>query len=257
MGFALLKGWLKELVDLRVHVVEPDQSLRERALLAGATASSSADEIPSDFKPEAIVMAVKPRYVVTELTRYQTFLSEGALLLSVAAGVTLAAMERAVGPGSRIVRCMPNMPAAIGAGALVCCQNASSGDRVTVVARQLLSASGEVHFVADESLMDAVTAVSGSGPAYVFNFIESLIEAGSAAGLPEDLSRQLAIQTVYGAGLLAKNSEQSPSSLRQQVTSPNGTTAAALAVLMAPGGLARLMTDAVRAAKTRSIELGA
>jgi pyrroline-5-carboxylate reductase len=257
MGYALLKGWLTTNKHWNVHVVEPEPALRERAINAGATASETFADVPKDFGPQAIVIAVKPQYVVPTLSEYRDFILNGAVVLSVAAGVTIASMEAATSSQARIVRCMPNTPAAIGAGALVCCLNGNSSIPEETLANELLRASGEVHFVADEGLMDAVTAVSGSGPAYVFNFIEGLIEAGVVAGLSEELARDLAVQTVYGASMLAKESGQSPTLLRQQVTSPNGTTAAALDVLMSADGLAPVLQQAVLAAKKRSIELGA
>lgn len=256
MGFALLKGWLADGQRFRVHVVEPDRALRERAANAGALTYASADDTPPDLAVQTIVLAVKPQYVAKSLGDYKAIVTRGAFVLSVAAGVTIASMETALGERAPIVRCMPNTPAAIGAGALVCCPNSVCGAMQEAVARQLLTTSGEVHFVSDESLMDAVTAVSGSGPAYVFHFIECLVSAGIEAGLPEELATELAVQTTYGASFLAKQSEQSASELRKQVTSPHGTTAAALEVLMAPGGLAKLMREAVGAARSRSIELG-
>lgn len=255
MGFALLKGWLAEGNLLRVHVVEPDASLRERAAAHGATASAAATDIPPGFDPLVVVVAVKPQYVGELLAGYKHLARKGAFFLSVAAGVTIASMQVALGGGIPIVRCMPNTPASISAGALVCCLSQQAGPREEAIARQLLSSSGAVYFVTDESLMDAITALSGSGPAYLFYFIECLTEAGIAAGLPHELAGQLALQTTYGASLLAKKSDQSPAVLRQAVTSPNGTTAAALSYLMSPEGLRRVVTDAVMAAKARSVEL--
>jgi pyrroline-5-carboxylate reductase len=154
------------------------------------------------------------------------------------------------------MRCMPNTPAAIGKGMMVLFSNhLVSGETKQFVA-DLLSASGKVATIDDEGLMDAVTAVSGSGPAYIFHFIEALTVAAEKAGLPADTAKLLAMQTVYGAASLAAESQESPGTLRQQVTSPNGTTAAALAVLMGEARLTRLVTEAVEAARLRSVELG-
>lgn len=256
MGYALLKGWLSERQDLKVHVVEPDTNLRERARAAGALVYPDAAGVDSDAAIQVIVVAVKPQYVCQVLTQYRQFVDLGAFVLSVAAGVTIANMALALGPRAAIVRCMPNTPAAIGAGALVCCTNDVAGPAEAQIANQLLAPSGEVYFVAEEELMDAATAVSGSGPAYIFYFIECLAEAGVKAGLPEGLAKSLALQTAYGASVLAKNSSTPAATLREQVTSPNGTTAAALSVLMAPDGLGQVVERAVNAAKSRSIELG-
>jgi pyrroline-5-carboxylate reductase len=256
MGFALLKGWLAEQQNLKVHVVEPDANLRERARSAGALAYADAASVDAGAAIRVIVIAVKPQYVCEILPQYHHFVDRGAFVLSVAAGVTIASMVRAAGPRAAIVRCMPNTPAAVGAGAFVCCSNQVAGEAEERVANKLLSPGGEVHFVAEEALMDAVTAVSGSGPAYIFHFIECLADAGTKAGLPDELAKSLALQTAYGASLLAKNSSTPAATLREQVTSPNGTTAAALSVLMAPDGLGYVVSRAVDAAKARSIELG-
>ena len=256
MGYALLKGWLAEHKGLKVHVIEPDVQLRERAHAEGAAVYKEAAGIASDAAPQVIVIAVKPQYVCQLLPQYQQFVDRGAFVLSVAAGVTMASMQAVLGDRVSIVRCMPNTPAAIGAGALVCCANGATDKNEEKIAYQLLATSGEVYFTPDETQMDAVTAVSGSGPAYIFHFIECLADAGVKAGLPDALAKALALQTVYGASLLAKNSDIPPGLLRQQVTSPNGTTAAALEVLMAPGGMGAVLDEAVAAAKTRSIELG-
>jgi pyrroline-5-carboxylate reductase len=180
----------------------------------------------------------------------------GAAVISIAAGVPIARYEDILGASAAIIRCMPNTPAAIGAGMMVTVANANAGAELRAYVADLLSASGAVAEIPDEALMDAVTAVSGSGPAYVFNFIEALTAAAEKAGLPSDMAALLARQTVCGAAKLAFESGTEPAELRRQVTSPNGTTAAALAVLMADNGLGPLLARAVEAAKTRSIELG-
>jgi len=256
MGFALFKGWTASVDAQRIHVVEPHAPFRERVEAIGATTSSTLAGLPDGFQPDAIIIAVKPQHMLELLPQYRKLADQGAFILSVAAGVTIAAMEKAIGGRAAIARCMPNTPAAIGAGVLVYCMNASCGTREAGLAQLLLSPCGDVHAVSDERLMDAVTAVSGSGPAYLFHFIECLADAAIAAGLPEPLARAISVETVYGASLLARNDLQSPGELRAQVTSPNGTTAAALAVLMAPQGLRPLVGQAVLAAKARSIELG-
>jgi pyrroline-5-carboxylate reductase len=151
---------------------------------------------------------------------------------------------------------MPNTPAAIGKGMMVVVANANATAEAKAFVADLLSASGEVATIDDESLMDAVTAVSGSGPAYVFHFVEALTAAAAKAGLPNETAKLLAMQTVYGAACLAAESKEEPGVLRQQVTSPKGTTAAALEVLMSEDGLTKLLIKAVEAARLRSIELG-
>src|SRR5690606_11434236 len=181
---------------------------------------------------------------------------DGATFVSVAAGTPIAAFERLLGAGAAVIRCMPNTPAAIGQGMMVTVANAHVAQPAAAFVRDLLSASGRAAERADEGLMDAVTAGSGSGPAYVFHFIECLTAAGEAAGLPADTARLLAMQTVYGAAALAAESGEEPGELRRQVTSPNGTTAAALSVLMGDDRLKTLVAEAVEAARRRSAELG-
>ena len=168
----------------------------------------------------------------------------------------MKAYEAALGNKTAIVRCMPNTPAAIGKGMLVYFNNANIDAALEDVVRRLLACSGLVAKIEREDLMDAVTAVSGSGPAYVFHFIECLTQAGVEAGLPPEVAGQLAMQTIMGAGALAAESPESPGKLRENVTSPNGTTQAALNVLMGGGALQKLISQAVDAARLRSIELG-
>lgn len=256
MGFAMLRGWLRDDPTLAVHVVEPADELRERAAGAGAHAVARLADLPSDLSPAIVFVAVKPNLVEPVLADCAGFVGRGATCVSVAAGVTVAAMTRRLPAGSAIVRCMPNTPAAIGDGMMVL----YAGDGVTESARglvsSLLATSGVVAWIDDEAQMDAVTAISGSGPAYVFHFIEALTEAGIALGLPPHISSLLARQTVRGAGRLAMEAEVDPATLRKQVTSPGGTTAAGLSVFMSDDRTKRLVAEAARAARDRSIELG-
>lgn len=256
MGSALARGWLSDPGRIGLQVVEPGETLRHRVAALGATAFADTASVPDAPVPHAVILAVKPQQMDLVLPTVRRFAERGALVLSVAAGVGLARMEALLGGRASLIRCMPNTPAAVGAGMMVCVAN----DHVTadqrVLAQRLLAATGRVRFVEDEGLMDAVTAVSGSGPAYVFHVIDCLERAGIAEGLPEDLARELAVQTVYGAGRLAREGETDPATLRQQVTSPNGTTAAALAELMGPDGVDPVIARAVRAAGRRSRELG-
>jgi pyrroline-5-carboxylate reductase len=240
MGVAMLRGLLANKSVTDVHVVEPNAALLDRAIGLGARGSLSIEAMPGDFAPALILMAVKPALMMQVLEKLRVFNVPGTTFLSVAAGV---------------VRCMPNTPAAIGEGALVCCANHNTTQKTIEAVRSYLSDAGKVFFLEKEELIDSVTAISGSGPAYLFYFIECLTEAGKALGLPEGLAGELALQTVVGASLLARTSGQTPKDLREAVTSPYGTTAAALSVLMAPTGLDAMVRQAATAAKARSIEL--
>ena len=256
MGFAMLSGWLRKDPALTAHVVEPFEPFQTRARQAGAHPVPTLADLPEGLVADLVVLAVKPQMVAVVLADCTGLAERGATFVSVAAGITIAAMARPLPQDTPIIRCMPNTPAAIGEGMMVLC----AGHTVSASARQLtemlLAASGPVAWLQDESLMDAVTAISGSGPAYVFHFIEALTEAGVSLGLPPDLAGLLARQTVAGAGRMVQTAEVSPTVLRQQVTSPNGTTAAALAVLMEDEALARLVKRAAKAARDRGIELG-
>lgn len=259
MGYAMLAGWLKagRLTADQIFVVEPNDGLRARAETLGVRAASAAEGISADAVPLLVILAVKPQ-VIREVTgAYTRFAGGNTAFLSIAAGTQIRTFEEILGAQTPILRCMPNTPAAIGMGMMVVCANSRVSEETLRVVDELLSTSGEVATVTDESLMDAVTAVSGSGPAYVFHFIECLTAAAEAAGLPSDTAKLLAMQTVHGAASLARESAEEPAELRRQVTSPNGTTAAALAVLMGEDRLKRLVGEAVEAARRRSVELGA
>jgi pyrroline-5-carboxylate reductase len=256
MGFAMLKGWIEQGTPAnRIDVVEPSDDLRKRAAGTGAKVHASVDEIIGGEAPAMAIIAVKPQVMAKVLADYRPFAAAGTTFVSVAAGTLLGTIEKALGEGSAVIRCMPNTPAAVGKGMMVCCANDAVTGKARAVCETLLSASGSVAFVEEESLMDAVTGVSGSGPAYVFHFIEAMAEAGVKSGLPEELAKELAIQTVYGAAVYARSSDEDPGQLRSNVTSPNGTTAAALDVLMGTGRLRALLAEAVEAAAERSREL--
>lgn len=258
MGFAMLSGWLKsgKLNPHEVYVVEPNEALRARAEALGAQVSAAAADMPAEMAPKLVIFAVKPQVMRDVIPAYQRFAGMGTTYLSIAAGTRVQVFEDLLGKSASIVRCMPNTPAAIGKGMMVTYANQNVPDDAKSFVADLLSASGEVATIDDEGLMDAVTAVSGSGPAYVFHFIESLTAAAEAAGLPTETAKLLAMQTVYGAAALAAESDETPCKLREQVTSPNGTTAAALNVLMGGDRLKTLVTEAVEAARKRSVELG-
>jgi pyrroline-5-carboxylate reductase len=257
MGSALLAGWLgKGLHGTAIIVVEPDadSAARLKAENADVTVIPSLARLTRD--PAVLVLAVKPQVMGTVLPDAAAF--PGALFLSIAAGKTLDYFAQAFGAGAAVVRSMPNTPAAIGKGVSVCVASASVTEAQRKLASALLGAVGAVAWIDNEKLMDAVTALSGSGPAYVFYLIECMAAAGQAAGLPAELAEMLARQTVSGAGALVEASEsESAATLRRNVTSPNGTTEAALNVLMGEEGLAPLMRHAVEAAARRSRELSA
>lgn len=255
MGSAMLEGWLASgLAAGGVSVVDPGGA-PGLAGRPGVTVVEEIGALPDDLAPEAIVLAVKPQMLDAVAPAYGALARGDCVTVSVAAGKTLAYFAKTLGPEAAVVRAMPNTPAAIGQGITVAVPNARCGPARARLAQALLEAVGEAVLIEDEGLMDAVTAVSGSGPAYVFHLIECLGRAGAAAGLPADLAARLALKTVAGAGALAARSGEAPARLRENVTSPGGTTQAALAVLMAPDGLGALMDRAVAAAARRSREL--
>ena len=251
MGGALLAGWKKKRLNQPLAVIEP-QPVK---LPSGVKRYASADKLPKAYAPIAIVLAVKPQSLAEALPAYRRFADGGTLFLSIAAGKTLRFFARALGDDAAVVRAMPNTPAAIGRGIAVACANPRVTPAQRALSTRLLGAVGEVAWADDEALLDPVTAVSGSGPAYVFLLIECLAEAGIAAGLPADLAMTLARATVAGSGELARLSSEDAAQLRRNVTSPGGTTEAALKILMAQDGLALLMRQAVAAATARSKEL--
>jgi pyrroline-5-carboxylate reductase len=254
MGTALLRGWLAAQVASRFIVVEPAGMPPGRSSLSEVLWYPTAEGLPSEPIPDAVVFAVKPQVVDAVVPHYRRWARPGALFLSIVAGKTLGRLSRHLGPAA-IIRTMPNTPAAIGRGITVACANALVTFEQRQLCERLLAAIGESAWIEDEALIDAVTAVSGSGPAYVFLLIEALARAGEAEGLPTELALQLARSTVAGSGELARVSEESPAQLRENVTSPGGTTRAALDVLMAPAGLEPLIGRAVAAAAARSREL--
>ncbi len=250
MGGALLEGWLAGgLAPAAITVLEPNPSPR-LAGLAGEGLRLNAD-LPAD--PAVAVLAVKPQSMGAALPRLAALGNGGTLVVSIAAGTPIRAFEAAFGTETPIVRAMPNTPAAIGRGITALVGNAHAGPAALALAEALMQAVGATVRLDDEAQMDAVTAVSGSGPAYVFLLIEAMAAAGEAEGLPGDLALALACATVAGAGALAESAARDPGQLRVDVTSPGGTTAAALSVLMhETDGLPALIRRAVQAAASRS-----
>lgn len=253
MGGALLAGWLARGLDpSQVFIQDPALS---EAMGAFAAAHGIAMAGTLATPPAVIVIAVKPELTETILPEIAPLVGPETVVLSVAAGRTSENLARHLPQGAALVRAMPNTPASIGEGITVCFANAHVTPEQRDACEALLSAVGEVVWIEDEALLDAVTAVSGSGPAYVFHLAECLEQAGIDAGLPQDLAAQLARATVAGAGALLKQSEHDAATLRTHVTSPKGTTAVALDVLMDEEALKKLLTRAVAAASKRSREL--
>ncbi len=257
MGSALLDGWLDRGVPPgKITVVEPNAEARaELAKRHGVDALPSPGGLDPGFHPGVVVFAVKPQAMDAVAPAYAHFSASRAVFLSIAAGKTLDYFKGYLGSNAAIVRSMPNMPAAVRRGITVACPNGLVTQTQRGLCQGLLEAVGDVAWIEDEALMDPVTALSGSGPAYVFFLAECMAQGGVKAGLPEDLAARLAQVTVSGAGELLRLAEQAPSRLRKNVTSPGGTTAAALAVLMGDPGLESLMTEAIIAATRRSREL--
>jgi pyrroline-5-carboxylate reductase len=250
MGGALLHGWLRFGIDpAKLAVIEPSPSPEISALATrGVRLNPDAAALT---EVAAIVVAVKPQVAGEVLPGLAPMIAAATVVVSIMAGRTLRFLASALKSSCALVRAMPNTPAAISRGITVAVP-LNADDEQRDLAHRLLRATGTVEWIDDEALMDAVTAVSGSGPAYVFLLAEALAQAGAAAGLPPALAARLARETVAGSGELLHHSALDPSVLRENVTSPGGTTAAALEVLMGRTGLARLMNDAVQAATERS-----
>lgn len=256
MGGAMLAGWLAGGLDpRRIIVQDPAPPPRIAELLAKHGIQSRSELGTRTEPPAVVVMAVKPQVMDDVFPPIARQLTPKTVVLSVAAGKTIAGFERHLPEGGAVVRSIPNTPAAVGRGITVATANRHVTAAQRTVCDALLRAIGEVAWVDDESLIDPVTAVSGSGPAYVFYLVECLAEAGVKAGLAPDLAQQLARWTVAGAGELLHQSDQSADVLRRNVTSPNGTTFAALQVLMGENGIQPVLTEAVAAATRRSREL--
>jgi pyrroline-5-carboxylate reductase len=249
---AMLSGWLAQgLAATSIVVIEPQPSDEVRALLAkGVRLNPKLGDVG---QVAALVIALKPQAFREAGPGLKPFAGPATLVVSIMAGTTIAAITEVC--GGNVVRARPNTPAAIGRGITVAVAAKNVGAAQRAAADHLLRATGAVEWVEDEGLMDAVTAVSGSGPAYVFLLAEELARAGVEAGLPEALATKLARETVAGSGELLHRSDLSAGTLRQNVTSPGGTTAAALQVLMGADGLQLLMIRAVASATKRSKEL--
>lgn len=259
MGRALVAGWRAEGVPAAaVRVVEPDAARAAEFARAFGVATVATPTLLADAdRPDVVVFAVKPQAMAAVVPAYARFADAEVLFLSIVAGAGLDAIAARLGRAAAIVRAMPNTPARVRRGITVLCANAVVSPEQRARAAGLMAAVGAVEWVEDEGLLDPATAISGSGPAYVFLLSECLAAAGAAAGLPPTLADRLARQTVIGAGALLEGAAESAETLRWQVTSPGGTTAAALAILEGDAGLRPLMLAAVRAATARARALGA
>jgi pyrroline-5-carboxylate reductase len=256
MGGALLRGWMKQKLT-PIIVVEPNPSPElKRAVSKSRVVIVPDIESARVKKIRAGVVALKPQILKTEAARFRGIANLGAPMISIAAGTMIGSLQKAWGPKARIVRAMPNVPGAIGHGisGLYAPKNATAADRK--LTEELLCALGPTVWLKNESLIDTVTALSGSGPAYIFLMVEALAEAGEREGLPRVTAKKLARAMVAGAGALLDYDPRAPEDLRRSVTSPHGTTEAALNVLMAKDGLKPLIQRAVTAARKRGAELG-
>lgn len=267
MGTALLDGWLERgLPPAGTVVIEPEAARATALVERGVEVHPEVSALPEGFDPRVLVLAVKPQVMAGVLDELHARLVQPALVVSIAAGKPLAVFEAAFGSDIPIVRTMPNTPAAIGRGISALFANAATGESDRAAAEALMAAVGEVVWLESEDDVHAVTALSGGGPAYVFLLVEAMAVAGERLGLEPELAMHLARATVTGAAGLLDSSGTTPASLRQAVTSPGGTTKAALDILMPTGaeadddeeatGLAELMTEAIAAAAERSRELG-
>lgn len=254
MGGALLRAWLAGdgFPPCIVQEPHPADWLSEAAK-SGRAAVNVDGAKPADI----LVLAVKPQYMGDVLPLAAKWVDAGTVVVSVAAGSTIAQMAGGLGGHKKIVRVMPNTPALVGKGMSVLCAHGSVSAEERASVERLFEGVGNTAWLEDETLMDAVTAVSGSGPAYVFLLAEVMAAAGVKQGLPEDLAMQMAMTTIWGAGEMMGQGLDTPTQLRENVTSPGGTTAAALAVLMAEPGLRELLDKAIDAATKRGRELGA
>lgn len=254
MGGAMLRGWVgNKFPSASITVLDPfpSDAMKDYMQENDIRHASNANEVD---KPDVLLVAVKPQAMGDVLPGLTSLVGSDTVVVSVAAGTTLSTLENALG-NPATVRTMPNTPSLVLRGMSVACPNGKVKDTQKAHVDYLLSAIGHVEWVEDENLIDAVTAVSGSGPAYVFHLAECMAAAGEKAGLPAELAMTLAVETVSGAGELLRSSEDSPARLRENVTSPNGTTAAALEVLMGEGGMPDLLERAIKAAKKRSQDL--
>lgn len=248
MGGALRKGWQQQ-TGIDVTVIDPHFALEDFA------AFDSLQAVPQDYRPDIVLFAIKPQIAVQALADYARFYRSDVVFVSIMAGISIAAMKQQLGQNAIVIRTMPNLPVLVGKGMTgLCCL-----DSLDVIKKQqitnLFSSVGTTVWVEDEDHLNIVTAISGSGPAYFFRLVEAMAESGQALGLPKEISEQLAQQTLIGAGSMIEEMKESAGNLRAKVTSPGGTTAAALDVFDQDGGIDNLVLKAATAAFQRAREL--
>ena len=253
MGSALLERWKQNFPATQFHIIDPHHTATNEPNVSW---HRNLEALPQNINPTVIVLAVKPQQLADILPPYRKrFAKTSPLYLSIAAGKTLAFYAEHLGDHAHIVRAMPNTPALVGQGITALCSSPTLPAAAKKTSMDLLQAVGKVEWLDSESLMDAVTAISGCGPAYVFLFLESLVQAGIACRLSEAMAKSLAVQTVYGSLQLSEHSGKSYEQLRTEVASPGGATEAALKVLTANDAFKALVETAVLTAKKRSEEL--
>ena len=252
MGSALLGGWLDQNIKASdISVIEPQNNNLDIFLRHGVKLYNKFEGLEHHYEPDFVVFAVKPQ-LMDKIVPYYNRFSGKTTFISIAAGKTITYFESLLGKENAIIRAMPNTPAAVGRGITVACGNSLVREKSKEDCLALLTAVGDARWLEDESLIDAVTAISGSGPAYVFLLTETMLQAGLDAGLDHEMATDLAVKTVAGSGELLRQSSEKISVLRTNVTSPGGTTEAALSVLMGENGMQKLITQAVNKAIQRS-----
>ena len=257
MGSAIVNGWINDgVAPESIHIIDPNiEQVNSLSTTTGIVGYSAPEQIPSDIQFDVVLMALKPQLAPKVLPAYLPYISDNTLLVSIAAGLTIERLSGTLSGHQAIIRVMPNTPALVNQGVMAGIASAAVSAEQKQQCEKLFTCLGEFYWLEQEEQMHAVTAVSGSGPAYLFHFAESMISAAEQAGLSPDLARQLALKTITGAAHLVEQSQKSVSELRQEVTSPNGTTEAALSVLMTDSGLSHLVNHAVTRAAERSVEL--
>lgn len=249
MGAALLKSWQAHNINANFLVIDPHKKPKNSAYASDITKAKS-----TLAKTDLIILAIKPQSMNDVCTDLKKYITDKTPILSIAAGQSITRLQKQLHTGQPIIRSMPNTPAAIGKGITVALANKSVTAKTKSLAGKLLSCAGKLEWIKNEKLFDAVTALSGSGPAYVFYLIETLTNAGIKSGLPKPLAENLARQTVIGSAALSEASKETPAKLRQNVTSPGGTTEAALKILM-NGEMQKIFDQALAIATARSKEL--
>jgi pyrroline-5-carboxylate reductase len=256
MGGAMLKAWLKKWDAANFCVVAPSEGTRAPLASQGVITAANVNEIPADFAPDIVMIGIKPQMISDVLPEYKKFADAGATFLSVVAGKTIDVMEGILGKDAAIIRTMPNTPSAIGRGVTAAIENKNTSSEMVAVCSELLEENGIVIWLNNEDNIDPISAISGSGPAFLFHFVESLEAAAKNLGLPDDVAEILAKETVTGSAELFHQSEETAKELRINVTSPKGSTEAGIKHLMdEKTGLIELMKKTTEASTARAKEL--